>query len=153
MEVALPGLITPHAPPAASQDADLVNMQNNVKMQVGSGWLTRRCFSENYPIKSPSLPCFHAPPPVIAAALSTKATDTSPNQVLSTLSNHRGHQVCLHVPAALAWVSGVPLWGCWEARKANQNLNIYTGTHRIVSGGAEPDWFGVLFVFCFPPPF
>lgn len=41
MEVALPGLITPRAPPAASWDADLVNMQNNVKMQVGF-WLVNQ---------------------------------------------------------------------------------------------------------------
>lgn len=41
MEAAPPGLITPHAPPAASRDADLVNMQNNVKMQVGF-WLVNQ---------------------------------------------------------------------------------------------------------------
>lgn len=41
MEEAPPGLITPHAPSAASWDADLVNMQNNVKMQVGF-WLVNQ---------------------------------------------------------------------------------------------------------------
>lgn len=81
----------------------------------------------------------------VVAALSTKAIDASPNRVLSTLSNHRGRRVRLHVPAALAWVSWVPLWGCWEARKANQNLNIYTGTRRVVSGGADRWVFPLLF--------
>lgn len=91
------------------------------------------------------LSCFHVPPLCrVVAALSTKAIDARPNRVLSTLSNHRGHRVRLHLPAALAWVSRVPLWGCWEARKANQNLNIYTGTHRVVSGGADR--------WVFPPP-
>jgi len=44
-------------------------------------------------------------------ALSTKATDTSPNRVPSTLSNHRRHRARLHIPAVLGWVSRVPLWG------------------------------------------
>lgn len=92
---------------------------------------------------------FMFPPPTIVA-LSTKLTDTSPNRVPSAFSSHRRRRVRLHIPAALAWVSGGPCRAAGRQEKANQILNIYIGTHRIVSGGAEPDC-GVVLLFFFPP--
>lgn len=100
----------------------------------GSGWLTRRCFSENYPIKSPSLPCFSGftPPPTVVA-LSPKAINMSPDRVLAALSCHCGHWGPCR--------AGLALWGatlgCWEAWEINTNLNIYTDTQKIISGGGN----------------
>lgn len=85
-------------------------------------------------------------------ALSTKPTDTSPYQAPSAFSSHRRRRVRLHIPAALAWVSGGPCWAAGRQEKANQNLNIYIGMHHIVPGGAEPDC-GVVLLFPPPPPF